>query len=82
MLKKKATWNYRIIAHEYRGEIWFEIHIVHYTNLIPHGYGITTYNAGGETIKELKADYKRIGLALNKPILWAGDKFPQEYQKV
>jgi len=75
------SWNYRVMAHDYDGEIYLEIHEVYYNSKkVPDSYTFNSVGVGGENIKELEWVLQRMKEALNKPILWAGEKFPQEYK--
>jgi hypothetical protein len=72
------SWNHRILAHEQNGEFYFQIHNVHYTNDIPDGCGELPVPIGSETLKGIQWTLNRMQEALKKPVLWAGEKFPQE----
>ena len=79
----KSTWNYRVMAVPYKDDIQLEIREVYYTNGIPDGY--VDAEAGvhcdeSEGLEALEATLERMKGALSKPILYAGDKFPQEYK--
>lgn len=70
------------MAHEYDGEIYLKIHEVYYnSNKVPDSFTFNSVGIGGKNIKELEWVLKRMKEALKKPILWAGDKFPQEYKQ-
>jgi hypothetical protein len=76
------SWNYRVLAWEQEDEEpYFEIGSVSYDK---HGNPVvySEYGniAGGDTIDELQVELNQMNQALNKPILWAGDKFPEEYK--
>lgn len=75
------SWNHRVLAHDYAGEIYFKIHEVYYDEkLHPHSYTKEAITVGGEDIKGMKWKLNKMYECLKKPILWAGDKFPQEYK--
>ena len=74
------TWNYRVLAHEHDIEIILEIHEVFYDNEgNPDGY---TENCSviGVDMREIEYALDMMSSATEKPILWAGDRFPQEYK--
>lgn len=89
---KLGTWNHRVLAHESpawvprelgeKPEIYFQIHECHYNegSEIPHSYTSDGASIGGDDIKEIKWVLDRMKECLFKPILWAGEKFPQEYK--
>ncbi len=91
--KYKSSWNYRVMAHaspiKKDKRVYFQIHEVHYKDGIPQSYSEGGAKIGGDTIKELKnvatmiMDVAMItGSKIPKnKILWAGDKFPQEFEK-
>ena len=74
------SWNYRVLAHKYEEEIYFEIHEVYYDeNGILNGYKEKPVTIGGENIKGMRWALNKMKECLKKPILWAGDDFPKEY---
>lgn len=78
---KKNYWNHRILANEYDGRVYFEIHEVHYENDKPVAYTKNSIPVGGEDIKTIKWVLKRMKRATKKPILWGGEKFPLVFRK-
>ena len=75
------TWNHRVLAHLHNNEVYFQIHEVRYDdtdNDIPKHYTHNAVSIGGEDIKSLKWTLNKMQESLKKPILWAGEKFPQE----
>lgn len=75
-------WNYRVLAHENNGEIYFQMHIVYYAvNGNPTHYSIQPVTVGSESIKDIVWMLNKMLAGRLKPILWAGNKFPQEYNK-
>jgi hypothetical protein len=73
-------WNHRVLAHEHKGEIYFQIHEVYYDDSgTPNGYTENSVSVGGESLKDIGWTLNRMKECLKKPILWAGDKFPSEY---
>ena len=73
------AWNHRILAHEHNGEVYLQIHEVYYNeNNIPDSYSKYGVSVGGETLKDIKWTLNKMMDCLSKPILWAGEKFPNE----
>jgi len=73
-------WNYRILAKEYNDEVYFQIHEVYYdSNEKPNGYTENPISVGAETVDGIKWVLSKMAEAYEKPILWCGDKFPNEY---
>lgn len=78
-----STWNYRVLAFEYKEETYLRIHEVYYDiNGVPDGYSESPSQIGGEDIDDIKLNVALVSMALSKPILLGGDKFPQEYIKI
>jgi len=85
--KTKNHWNHRVMAHEHKGEVYFQLHEVHYTNEIPTSYTQEAIKIGGESIESLKWTAQNIydtiliiGSKVDKnKIIWAGEKFPAYY---
>ena len=82
----ESHFNHRVLAREYeiRGgiEVCFAIHEVYYKNGKPINYtenAVTVDAYDDEGIEGLRATLDRMLKCLDNPILWAGDKFPQEY---
>lgn len=75
------SWNYRVLAWQQEDNPYLQIHSVYYDK---HGntkaYTHTGEWAGGDTLKEIEQDLDNMKLALKKPILLGGDKFPGEYK--
>jgi len=67
------SWNYRILAHENNGEIFFQLHEVYYKEEIPNGYTANPITVGSETLKGIKWTLNKMQEAAKKPILWAGE---------
>jgi len=76
-------WNHRILAHEFpNGNIEFHIHEVYYDNHgIADGCTKNPITIGGDDINSIYWQLEKIKDCLEKPILYFGDKFPQEYKK-
>ncbi len=76
-----GTWNYRILAHKYDKEIYFQVHEVYYDEYEnPNGYTKNPISIGGTDIKEITWSLNKILACRKKPILWAGKQFPEEYK--
>lgn len=75
------SWNHRVLAHQNKDEISLDIHEVYYNkNGVPNGYTENPISVSGDTLKSVKWVLNRMKECTKKPILWAGDKFPQEYK--
>ena len=75
------VWNHRILAEEYEGEVYFSIYEVYYKKSKPVSYTSHAVNVGGENIESIIWTLDKMKECTKKPILWAGDKFPQIYKK-
>lgn len=73
------SWNYRIMAHEHKGEITLIIHEVHYKDKKPDSYSENAAPVMGDTKVELAGTISMMTECFKKPILWYGEKFPEEY---
>ncbi len=73
-------WNHRILAHQHNDEVYFMIHEVHYDEDTPRAYTEKGVAVGGDSIKDITWVLHKMLACRKKPILWAGDKFPQEYK--
>lgn len=75
-----STWNYRILVHVYKEETYFMVHEVYYNkDGVPDRYSAKPVRAGGEDLEDIENNIKKFMEALKKPVLWLGDKFPDEY---
>ena len=74
------SWNHRILAHENNGEVYFQMHGVYYKEEVPNGYTANPITVGSETSKGIKWTLNKMQEAVKKPILWAGEKFPNEFK--
>ena len=75
------SWNHRILAHENEyGEIYFKVHEVYYENNVPNGYTVNSATVESETLKGIKWTLNKMKEATKKPILWAGERFPNEFE--
>lgn len=84
----KTHWNYRVVAMPYMNQnkdgsikevIIFHILEVYYKDEKPTSYAEGN-NLSAETLADLQWGLNMMKQALDKPTLWGGDKFPQEYQ--
>ena len=75
-------WNHRILCGIYKGEEFFQIHEVYYDDDGKiNGYGensVSIYSEEG--LKGVKWQLEMMAKSLDKPILWGGDRFPEEYK--
>lgn len=82
------SWNHRLMARVYKlptgkTEIYFEIHEVYYDkNDKPDSYTTNPVDVSGYSEKDIRWSLEMMLKCLNKPILWYGDKFPQEYKPI
>ena len=74
-------WNYRVMAKEYKGETWFDIHEIYYKNDIPVSYSEDPAIIGGDSLNDINNVLSLMTECLKKPILWYGEKFPEEYKE-
>ena len=73
--------DYRILAKEDGSEVYFQVYEVYYDkDGIPNDYTTNPTTVGGESLEAIKWTLYRIKEATKKPILWWGDKFPNEYK--
>lgn len=85
MAEAKRHWNFRVLAFDSPKGVYFEIREVHYENDQPDAYGSLPAHAGDdiETEKLLKESLawqlSKMKEAIDKPVLWAGDRWPEEY---
>lgn len=79
---ESMAFNYRVLAQQYPDSdfMHFGIYDVYYDEAgKPNAYGDRIHTLDAASAKDLKWMAKRTIEALAKPILWYGDKFPQEY---
>lgn len=80
------SWNHRVLATvEYHlnnePEICFSMHEVYYDkNGIPDRYTSEPIRISTDSMEGMKWILDRMQECLTKPVLWAGPKFPQEYE--
>lgn len=82
--RQERDWNHRILAHEYEvprynKKVHFYVHEVHYDNGKPDSYTLNPIVVSGETKGEIRRQIRRMNKCWKKSILWAGPKWPQEY---
>ena len=75
------AWNHRVLAFERHGVVMLQIHEVYYDDELnnPSGYSENAVSIEGLYLKDLVWTAIKIRKCLKKPILWGGDKFPEEY---
>jgi len=72
--------NYRVLAHQYGEQVCFEIYEVFYEEKKVHeAHKINSLDVSGDNVKEIRRKLKQMKKATKKPVLWAGNKFPEEY---
>jgi len=68
------TWNYRVIAHEYKDELYFEIHEVYYNDDgVPEMCTVDAVEVAGESLAALSQTLDWMRKALREPILNIAD---------
>ena len=76
------TWNHRVLAHENDGELYFKIHEVHYDmSGKAKRYTKNPVPVGGGCRGGIEWVLNKMKECLSKPVLWAGDRFPEECNK-
>lgn len=85
-----AYWNYRVLAHENPAPgtgYALKIHEVHYNGCKPGSYSkesaVVLADLSDEEdapLNEMKEIFARMRKALKKPVLYAGEKFPQVFE--
>lgn len=74
------SWNHRVLAHEHKGEIYFQMHEVYYDKEgVLNSYTANPVTVGGESIESIKWTLDEMAKAREKPILLI-DGFPNEYK--
>lgn len=74
------NWNYRLMAHESDNDFHIEIHEVYYDEKDkPISYTEKGRSVIGDDLESIKWTLDKMKESLNKPILYYGDKFPNEY---
>lgn len=87
-----SHWNHRILATKGKkiengvvvdsdNEFYFTIHEVHYADDgTPRTYAINGKAVSAESITDIKWILDRMQECLSKPVLWGGDRFPEEFK--
>ena len=76
------SWNHRVLAMEIECELYYGIYEVYYDeNGKPNGYSEKPVTVAGDTIDNLKCTLKRMHQAFRKPVLYEGERFPQEVEQ-
>lgn len=77
------SWNNRVLVHEdSEGDYFFQIHEVYYNeDGSPRGYTARGTTPHGNSIEDIDWGLDMMKKCLNKPILWAGDRFPEEFKE-
>lgn len=74
------SWNYRILVKAFEEELQFGIYEVYYDDQgKPNKYSTEPIPVIAEDLDSLRWVVDMISACLSKPVLWYGDKFPQEY---
>ena len=75
------SWNYRVLAHEHKGEVYFQIHEVHYSDVgKPTSYAQGGAITQGDNVDEVEWVLSEMEKCLKKPILSVKD-FPKEFKR-
>lgn len=86
--KSGSGWNHRVLAHAPSAEAlkifsevdtYFQIHEVYYKDNIPDAYTLEPITVGGDSLADIEWTLLYMLGCLTKPLLWAGDRFPEEY---
>ena len=77
------SWNYRVLANEYKeGKIYFQVHEVYYNeDGVPDGYTENPITIGGEDTESVGWTIDKIMEGYTKPVLWMGDRFPEKFEE-
>lgn len=76
-----AGWNHRVLVFPDGDDHWFQIHSVYYDDMgKPNAYGVPGAKVGGNSREELVWELSMMLACLDKPWLWGGDRFPEEYK--
>lgn len=60
---------------------YFDVHQVYYKDGIPNYIDKKPIQVSGNSINEINIVLCEVDRALNKPILWGDNRFPQEFKK-
>ncbi len=75
-------WNHRIMVHQQGDELIFMIHEVHYADGVPLTYTSHGVRVVGDDVTDIAEVLANMLLAVSKPVLWYGDRFPDEYTPI
>lgn len=75
-----STWNYRIIARDYKGDVDYGVYEVFYSNGEPDGHIENPIQPTFESIEGLNWFREKLKEALEKPVLSYAN-FPKEYKE-
>jgi hypothetical protein len=74
------SWNYRVFAHQYNDEVYFKVHECYYdTRGNPSSYTTNPITIEADNLEDIELEIARLQSAIHRPVLWYGDKFPEEY---
>lgn len=75
------SWNYRLMVQpDGSGGMRFEIHEVYYNEEgKPGSYATLPADVSGSGIVDIMFGLNEMNDAINKPILWLGNRFPEEF---
>jgi len=77
------SWNNRVLAHKHNDEVFLQIHEVYYSEEgVPDAYTKDGIKVVGDNIEEIRWTLDNMIECLAKPILWAGDRFPEEVEQI
>lgn len=75
------NWDHRVLVHEYKGNVSFSIRQVVYLDGKPRWYKKGVPIIGSGSLEDIQWHLDSVQEALSKPILYAGERFPEEYNK-
>ena len=74
------SWNHRLLAHEYKGEVYLEIHEVFYNKEgVPEVYTEKGVSVVAKDVNGIKWVLDKMQKCIDKPILSVAN-FPKEYK--
>lgn len=76
------SWDYRIMAKEHKCDVWFDVHEVYYKDGKPICYSEKSISLLRTPLKEITNAINSVAESVNKPIIWYGDRFPEEYKEL
>lgn len=74
-------YNFRVLAHLVGRTVVFQIHDVYYNDEdgSPEGYNMESAKLKTRDVKDFRLMLEKMYECLDKPILWSGDRFPEEF---